>query len=557
MSEEQTLPDRIAQAVVDRFDKLPGRGKPQGRAWTVLAGVVLENEGQPVDSSLRLQVLTLATGTRCIGVSAMVSGSGKIVHDCHAEVLCRRILHRYLFNDVERASSSGSSASIAADCPAVLERVPGQANRWRMRSGLRLHFYVSTLPCGECTLVPIHSTCEGTLKRKTCRPDEDPDTSPMPLRDRNRTGAKPSIGMPLDPKAEGIDFHCSGILRYKSGRSDTRPESRSVSYSCSEKICRWNHVGWQGASLSRLIETPLTMTTIIVGGQLFDKSFVENALFKRATSPGTTPAATCPRFLHTRVQFEHSREIVENPDAELPGSKVSTAGLCIVWGAHSEGARGVSDGIGGARTRPISSRVGGFYDVLIGHTGERQGLRGDRQKRQSRDDPSNVASESAAATSVDSWVSPLCKRLTAEDAVHSLVRALGSEAGVASWLLKGPCLVDSSESTVAGQPLCNPGDGSELEPLPKCRRLEDGAVRTTAGVCYMWLKAALTSQEYYDRRLVFHGSEPFVHWRRKRKLAFSAASNWEPVEADLSEKPVVDSFYVDLPGSLTSLLSPG
>ena len=37
-----SLPDRVARAVIDRYDQLPGRGKPQGRAWTVLAGIVAE-----------------------------------------------------------------------------------------------------------------------------------------------------------------------------------------------------------------------------------------------------------------------------------------------------------------------------------------------------------------------------------------------------------------------------------------------------------------------------------------------------------------------------------
>ncbi|CAE8607833.1 unnamed protein product, partial [Polarella glacialis] len=85
------LHDRVAQAVIGRYDELPGRGKPQGRSWTVLAGIVAE-----VQEEDSLQVLAVATGTRCIGVGAMMSGKGCVVHDCHAEVLCRRAFQRYL-----------------------------------------------------------------------------------------------------------------------------------------------------------------------------------------------------------------------------------------------------------------------------------------------------------------------------------------------------------------------------------------------------------------------------------------------------------------------------
>ena len=83
--------------------------------------------------------------------------------------------------------------------------------------------------------------------------------------------------MPEDPKADGIAFHHGGVLRYKLGRSDTKPESRAVC--CSEKICRWNNVGWQGTWLGRVLSDPLMMTSIVVNGSLFCEEFVRNALF--------------------------------------------------------------------------------------------------------------------------------------------------------------------------------------------------------------------------------------------------------------------------------------
>lgn len=94
------LHDRIAKAVLSQYDGLPGRAKPQGRAWTVLAGIVAETHGD-------LEVLALATGTRCIGVAAMVAGCGQVVHDCHAEVLCRRAFHRFLLGEMLYVSNDG------------------------------------------------------------------------------------------------------------------------------------------------------------------------------------------------------------------------------------------------------------------------------------------------------------------------------------------------------------------------------------------------------------------------------------------------------------------
>lgn len=37
------LGDRIALAVIKQFDSLKTRGKPQGREWTVLAGLVAQD----------------------------------------------------------------------------------------------------------------------------------------------------------------------------------------------------------------------------------------------------------------------------------------------------------------------------------------------------------------------------------------------------------------------------------------------------------------------------------------------------------------------------------
>merc|ERR1712048_614500 len=83
-----------------------------------------------------------------------------------------------------------------------------------------------------------------------------------------------------------------------------------------------------------------------------------------------------PEFEHTTLPFRSSREALEAfqsaqvqegfKDGQAQSrAKVSTVGLSVVWSPL---------------VRSISCRaVDGFYDVLIGHTGERQGLRSDRQ----------------------------------------------------------------------------------------------------------------------------------------------------------------------------------
>lgn len=60
---------------------------------------------------------------------------GDVLHDSHAEVIARRGLLLWLYDQLERASQSEESA---------LRR---SGDKWGLREGLQLGMYVSTLPC--------------------------------------------------------------------------------------------------------------------------------------------------------------------------------------------------------------------------------------------------------------------------------------------------------------------------------------------------------------------------------------------------------------------------
>ena len=78
------------------------------------------------------------------------------------------------------------------------------------------------------------------------------------MNDIHRTGAK-SLLDPLEPMA---DYHILGAVRTKPGRGD--PTS---SLSCSDKMAKWCHVGFQGSLLAAFFQRPLIPHTIIVGGR--------------------------------------------------------------------------------------------------------------------------------------------------------------------------------------------------------------------------------------------------------------------------------------------------
>ncbi|KAM9816535.1 tRNA-specific adenosine deaminase 1 isoform 10-T12 [Syngnathus typhle] len=81
--------DEIAQLCYERFNDLPRRGKPEpGREWTSLAAVVKISRCAKSDR-VEKEVVSLGTGTKCIGQTAM-SPKGDVLNDSHAEVIARR-----------------------------------------------------------------------------------------------------------------------------------------------------------------------------------------------------------------------------------------------------------------------------------------------------------------------------------------------------------------------------------------------------------------------------------------------------------------------------------
>jgi tRNA-specific adenosine deaminase 1 len=122
--------EAASTAALRRYASLPKKGKPQGRESTVLAAFLLSSPQDPLGPA----VLSLATGTKCLGASRL-GPRGDLVHDGHAEAVARRALLRLVY------------AEIAADSPPSWLVASGDSGRWRLRDGHQLHLYITQLPC--------------------------------------------------------------------------------------------------------------------------------------------------------------------------------------------------------------------------------------------------------------------------------------------------------------------------------------------------------------------------------------------------------------------------
>ncbi|KAF4519373.1 hypothetical protein B566_EDAN008681 [Ephemera danica] len=296
--ENSDLANSVAKLCLEKYSKLTKSFKPNRTGeWTLLAGI-------SVDTGANHSLISLGTGSKCIGQSEM-SPLGDLLNDGHAEVMARRGLLKYLYDQIRKAHKDGSSEVFAS--------IDEETGKCVLRESATFHMFLSHTPCGDASIIPKRKNDEGETpaKRSKCE-------------DVFRTGAKCVPGPVQDPKLPGVDYHSVLAVRTKPGRGE--PTS---SLSCSDKLAKWSVLGLQGALLTLLIDRPIYLTSITVASNCpYSEQAMCRAITSRVAQSMHLPApfrVTSPKFLQCSLPF---------PDGEKSGGVRPCPTSCVWYGCN-------------------------------------------------------------------------------------------------------------------------------------------------------------------------------------------------------------------------------
>lgn len=98
-----------------------------------------------------VRVVSLGTGTKWIN-SEFIKEDGEVILDSHAEIVARRALLCFLYENLHQiAQNQGADSN-----DLVLEKAPS-GKGFRLKPHLKLHLYISSPPCGDARMFQFNS----------------------------------------------------------------------------------------------------------------------------------------------------------------------------------------------------------------------------------------------------------------------------------------------------------------------------------------------------------------------------------------------------------------
>lgn len=187
--------------------------------FSVLAGIYATTEEGT-------EVLCLSTGVKCVPDIKLQKVNGMVLHDSHAEILTLRSFNYLMLDLIEKAQNGESNTIIELDL---------ETNLYKLKVGVKLHMYISELPCGDASL---ESFIENDAVPWDMQDMQDNNT----IRGRS-------------------NYTQVGKVRTKPGRKDSPV---SLSKSCSDKLTVACIKGILNSTVQDLFQDQIFLTSIIL-----------------------------------------------------------------------------------------------------------------------------------------------------------------------------------------------------------------------------------------------------------------------------------------------------
>ncbi|ESO10942.1 hypothetical protein HELRODRAFT_167455 [Helobdella robusta] len=296
--EEPTYnPDLFMKLVQEKFKSLTGSSVYSKQK--VLAGFIMTK-----DNNSNPKLVSLASGTKCIN-GEFISNNGRAINDCHAEILARRGLKNFLFQQLNLFFSCET------DNDDVIFDVHSSGFGCVLKPSVKFHLYVSTSTCGDARIFSPHE------QKKSLEESADEATSSwVPAQSQAKKLARGILRTKIE-SGEGtipVTSHESGVQSWDG----ILQGERLLIMSCSDKVARWNVLGCQGSLLSHFV-LPIYLTSITFGS-LFNREHSSRALYDRLTSIGALPEG-----------FQLKKPILGticNPEQRRP---IKAPNFAVVW----------------------------------------------------------------------------------------------------------------------------------------------------------------------------------------------------------------------------------
>ncbi len=225
------LSTKFAELALETFASLPAKCKPRtlpdgSREWTPMSAIILSRVSTPARSpeshesqlhDRNVKLISLATGTKSLPISAVPKCMGLVLHDSHAEILALRGLNYWLLTEIDLLLRDDEYQSDWLERLPLAEEGDSSLRPFRLRQNTEISLFSTEAPCGDASMELLMAAAESSGH----------DIRPWPTKAGTHTTEGQSL--PL-----GRSFFSNlGALRRKPARADAEI---SMSKSCTDKL---------------------------------------------------------------------------------------------------------------------------------------------------------------------------------------------------------------------------------------------------------------------------------------------------------------------------------